>query len=279
MKIEQFMLKGDTHSKVKFVESPNSSGELKADTIVIHYTAGRDADSSVKTLCDPNARASAHLVVGRTGEIYQLVPFNKVAWHAGQSEYHLPDGTTRSGYNKYSIGIEIDNAGPLTKSGDKYVSWFGRAYEENEVFYGTHRNETTPRYWHRFTEDQIFLVQEICTLLVREYNLKFILGHEEISPKRKTDPGPAFPLDKMRERILNPSRNQDEPEPAVFPADGTVTASKLNIRSQPSVAAEKIAQPLPQGKKIKIIKEMDGWYEVAVEIQGYVTKQFVEIKK
>ncbi len=108
------------------------------DTVVIHYTAGRDAESSAKFLCS-EVKASAHLVIGRDGKIIQLVPFNTISWHAGVSAYGA-----RQGLNKYSIGIELDNAGILQKTGNEYKAWFGRSYPENEVMYATHRNENNP---------------------------------------------------------------------------------------------------------------------------------------
>ena len=180
-------------------QSPNTGSTLAPDTIVIHYTAGRNAKSAVDTLVNPGVKASAHLVVGRSGEIFQLVPFDVIAWHAGRSRYG-----GRKGYNKYSIGIEIDNAGVLVKSGDVYRSWFGATYPEDQVVKAVHRNQNVAKYWHAYTDKQIAAVEEICRVLADAYPIKDILGHEEISPNRKIDPGPAFPLDKLRRIILNP---------------------------------------------------------------------------
>jgi N-acetylmuramoyl-L-alanine amidase len=261
---------------IKYVESPNTSGEFQQgalDTIVLHYTAGRDAESSVRTLTDPTVKASAHIVVGRDGSITQLVPFNAIAWHAGQSSYE-----GRIGFNKYSIGIEIDNAGLLTKNGNTYSSWFGRIYDEPEVVAGIHRNESVVKFWHRYTEEQITIVEDLCRLLVKEYDLKFILGHEEISPHRKIDPGPAFPLDKLREKILSPGRDEDEPDTQKFPKNGSVTASKLNIRKGPGRNNRSISDPLLKGQNIKVLEQAGDWYRVSVEVQGWVSKEYVDLK-
>ncbi len=272
MKIRNHRLIGDDVTRK---DSPNKGGQFAEglpDTIVIHYTAGGSLDSSVNTLCDPNTKASAHLVVGRDGRIVQLVSFNTIAWHAGRSAYQ-----GRVGLNKYSIGIEIDNAGRLNKSGDVYFSWFGRNYTADEVLEAVHRNETVPSYWHRYTEEQINVVQEICTLLTRVYPINTILGHEEISPSRKTDPGPAFPLDKLRERILQSDRSMDEAEEITIAGKtGIVTASRLNIRSDSSLSASTIAPPLYKGTKLKILEEREGWYKVDVQIEGWVKKEYVQ---
>jgi N-acetylmuramoyl-L-alanine amidase len=252
--------------------SPNHSGVFapgKLDTIIIHYTAGSSAESSVKTLMDPNSKASAHLVIGRDGSITQLVPFNVIAWHAGPSQYG-----TRVGFNQYSIGIEIDNAGVLEKRGGKYFSWFNREYPEIETVQGIHRNQSVSRYWHAFKEEQINIVFDICQLLVRHYNIKFILGHEEISPGRKVDPGPAFPLDKLRERLLGGERDANTPE-VVKDSAGIITIDLLNIRQEPSIEAEKVAKPLPKGQKVKILAEKNGWIKVATEVTGWVSGKYV----
>ena len=270
MKIRNHKIQG-----VPFRESPNHGDVFDPglpDTIIIHYTAGASAESSIETLCDPRAKASAHIVVARDGTITQLVPFNVIAWHAGKSSY---DG--RVGFNRYSIGIEIDNAGRLTKSGNKYYAWFGKAYPEEEVIAAVHRNETELAYWHRYSEEQIQAVFEICSELVDVYKIKMILGHEEISPGRKVDPGPAFPLDKLRERILMRDRYmEDEIAVPLLRNVGMVQASKLNIRSEPLLSASTVAPPLLKGTIVNILQEKLGWYEVKVETRGWVKKEFIK---
>ena len=126
MKIQRHRLTG---TGVSFVESPNHGGSFASplpDTLVIHFTAGASLNSSVRSLCDPASKASAHAVVGREGAIVQLVPFDVIAWHAGASTLGA-----RTGLNKFSIGIEIDNAGRLTPTaaGD-FVTWFGKRVQK-----------------------------------------------------------------------------------------------------------------------------------------------------
>jgi len=139
-------------------------------------------------------------VVGRDGAVTQLLPFNVIGWHAGVSQWGQ-----REGFNQHSIGIEIDNAGQLEQKDGQCVSWFGQAYTEEEVFWGVHRNQIEATPWHRFTKEQVEAVEALCRLLIAEYGLRHILGHEEIAPQRKIDPGPAFPLDELRARLLHGS--------------------------------------------------------------------------
>lgn len=257
-------------------DSPNHSGKFaggRPDSVIIHYTAGSSAESSVRTLCKPNGNASAHLVVGRDGSVTQLVPFDTIAWHAGRSSYK-----GRDGFNKYSIGIEIDNAGRLTRSGNSYAAWFGRKYDVDDVVEAVHRNESETSFWHAYSEEQIQAVSEICEALIETYPIEMILGHEEIAPKRKSDPGPAFPLDKMREHLLMADRSQEEAEEAVVELgkSGMVTASRLNIRSSASRHAEMVAPPLEKGTLVEILGESDGWYEVETRTRGWVKQDFVK---
>ena len=263
------LLSGDriTHldcpkNKVKFANG-------LPDTIVIHYTAGRSAESSARYLCRDDVKASAHIVIGRSGEIYQLVPFDTIAWHAGVSAYG-----GRTGLNKYSIGIELDNAGVLKKVGNEYQAWFGTKYPVNEVLYATHRNETAPRYWQTYTDKQISTCRTVCELLIAKFNIKDIVGHEEIAPGRKQDPGPAFPLDKFREQLLLQNRTG---EPEFIDADGEVTANLLNIREGAGVNFKKVAKPLPLGAKVKILDEHNGWFKVSTVIEGWVSKSHIKI--
>ncbi|MBC7839448.1 MAG: N-acetylmuramoyl-L-alanine amidase, partial [Nitrospiraceae bacterium] len=119
---------------VSFVETPNKGGDLAPRHLVFHYTAGKSAASSINWLTNPESKASAHLVLARDGTITQLAPFNIKTWHAGLSHW---DGL--SGMNSSSIGIEMDNAGPLKKVGDKYQAWFGTLYAEDEVVLAKHK--------------------------------------------------------------------------------------------------------------------------------------------
>ena len=102
---------------VHLVSAKNTRRLEGPDMIVLHYTAGTSAESSALFLTRPDVSASAHVVIGREGEVFQLVPFNIEAWHAGKSWY-----AGRGGLNRYSIGIELDNLGKLRFSG----GWFRR---------------------------------------------------------------------------------------------------------------------------------------------------------
>jgi len=271
MQIKDHLLKGD---KINFVKTPNHSGEFKAgdlDTIILHYTAG-PASIAINTLINPRAKASAHLVVDRDGSITQLAPFHFMTWHAGNSSYQ-----GRSGFNKYSIGIEIANDGYLTPSGNLYRAWYGATHTAEEVVYATHRNQTSPTYWHVYSEDQIRVVTELCRLLIEEYNVQLILGHEEIAPARKFDPGPAFPLDKLRDQLLYSRRDLDGDEESV--TQMKVAVNKLNIRNAPNTSGVLVSSPLTKGHKVRVLEKQQDWVKVATEIEGWVFASYLEPDK
>jgi hypothetical protein len=65
-----------------------------------------------------------------------------------------------------------------------------------------HRNEPSESYWHTYSEALLTACFAVCRCLVNSYPINTIVGHEEISPGRKIDPGPAFPLERLRDQIL-----------------------------------------------------------------------------
>jgi len=108
MKIIRHRLRKDDGNPYPFVPSPNKGGKAEPKYLVMHYTATPDLEVAIRSLINPKRKASAHLVIGRDGSITQLVPFDRVAWHAGASSW---DGL--KGLNRYSLGIELENAGKL----------------------------------------------------------------------------------------------------------------------------------------------------------------------
>lgn len=183
---------------VEFRSTPNVGGTLKPRFLVMHYTAGRSHESSVAFLADPTAKASAHLVIGRAGEVTQLASFNRVCWHAGKSEWQ-----GLSGLNQYAIGIELDNGGVLDRFGDDtWQTWFKLTIPNTEVVVAEHARGGGLRGWHAYPEVQIDTALLIAEALQAAYDLEDVIGHDDISWPRKTDPGPAFPMISFRSRVV-----------------------------------------------------------------------------
>ena len=271
MKIVDHQLEG---SGVKFIQSPNfynppfQTISKLPDSVVVHYTAMTSAAAAIKVLTTrkPNGgNASAHLVIGKKGEVTQLARFDQRTWHAGKSSYE-----GRKGYNNFSIGIEIDNVGWLKKQSNGNYSRMRlqKEYTEDQIVNEAHFNPKVKYiYWEKYTDQQIDVVFEICELLRQQYGIVEILGHDELSPSRKQDPGPAFPMDELRSEIL-----QDRSDQVVA---GTVKTNLLNIRSGAGVEHEKVAQPLTKNAEVQILEEKDGWYKVSTKIEGWVSKAYI----
>lgn len=254
---------------VRQIPSPNVSQEppLVAQYLVMHYTAGASAESSIDWLCRPEARASAHLVIGRDGEVTQLVDFDRVAWHAGESEW---DGHRR--LNRLSIGIELDNAGKLERSGGVWRAWFGGAVPDIEVVVARHRDESEPAGWHAFTPVQLHVAAEIASLLAKEFSVAAVLGHDEISPGRRLDPGPAFPMADFRARVLGRADGEHlitsahaSPAPDPLFLRDWETITELNIREGPGARFPILTgSPLPAGTIVEALDRAASWARVRI---------------
>lgn len=250
--------------------SRNMGGPCSPDYLVMHYTAGGGAEESIAWLCSPQSKASAHVVIARDGAITQLVPFDRVAWHAGKSEWR-----GRSGLNACSIGIELDNAGRLERRGGRWQSWTGRSYGDDEVVEACHRNESRTCGWHNFPEAQLASALDLSSALMERYQFRDVLGHDDISPGRKADPGPAFPMESFRARLMG--RLADEP-------DRFVTTASLNIRAGAGTQHPTLPQsPLPKGTEVDVLDARGTWRLVDVvgeiagvnDVQGWVHAKFL----
>lgn len=214
--------------------------------LIMHYTAGASAESSIRHLTKASAKASAHLVIGRDGAVTQLVKFNRVAWHAGKSRWN-----NLKGLNQYSIGIELDNAGALDGGPDQWHSWFGRAYDASDVAVLQHKFDDVERGWHRYTEVQLAAALAAAEAITAQYNILDVLGHDDIAPERKKDPGPAFPMANFQSHLMG--RAEDDFE--VYE-----TTTRLNVREGPGVDYAKLdGSPLAKGTRILVEVREGSW--------------------
>jgi len=127
--------------------------------IILHYTGMQSERESLKKLTNPKSKVSCHYFINRKGKVFSLVKDNYIAWHAGKSMWRK-----YRNLNKNSIGVELVN------KGHKYG-------------------------YQKFTKVQINKLVILCRNLKKKYRIKnqFILGHSDIAPLRKIDPGEKFP--------------------------------------------------------------------------------------
>ncbi len=178
--------------------TPNIGGTMTPDMLIMHYTAAQNAAGSIAWLCNPRSGASAHLVIDQAGNATQLAPFNRVCWHAGESRWKK-----RSGCNKFSIGIEMANPGPLKKlATGKFIDTNGQSVPASQVTLLRHRLEPQhERPWMIYQPAQREAAVAVAQALCSAYKIGDICGHDEIAPDRKRDPGPAFDLDNFVSRV------------------------------------------------------------------------------
>ena len=144
--------------------SPNFNDRaLPISMLVLHYTGMENGRVAVGRLCDPEAKVSAHYVVHEEGHIHQLVEEGARAWHAGVGNWR-----GASDINSASIGIEIVNGG-----------------------HNFPNEDGLPPY----PNAQINAVIALCHTLIERYHIQpwNIVGHSDIAPDRKEDPGEHFP--------------------------------------------------------------------------------------
>ena len=148
----------------------------KIKFVVIHYTGMKKESLAIKRLCNPVTKVSSHYFLKKNGSILELVPDLYEAWHAGKSNWKK-----YSSLNKYSIGIEIQNSG--------------------------HNNT-----YENFSSKQIISLKNLLKYLVKTYKIdrKNILGHSDIAPNRKKDPGEKFPWKVLSKIKLCKWHNLDE---------------------------------------------------------------------
>ena len=154
-------LKTTLNYSPNFNPNKRTSGEIKF--IVFHYTGMKSESRAINRLTEIQSKVSCHYLIKNNGEIISIVPDLYVAWHAGKSswkDYKL--------LNLNSIGIEITNPGHE----------FG---------------------YKKFSKKQIFSLLRLSKFLIRKYKVshKDILGHSDIAPERKKDPGKKFPWEYL----------------------------------------------------------------------------------
>ncbi len=227
------MIENGRVNGVRFVKANSSGGEMTPRYVVAHDTAGRLSKfSSVDWFKSPECKTSAHFVVERDGTVTQMVPLNRKAFHAGVSKWK---GT--SGLNSCSIGIEIVNPGKMDANGK---AWFGACCKPDEI-----EHKSTPEhgdgYWLPYTEAQVAAVKLLCTLIVEEYpDCNEILTHWQISPGRKIDTNPLFPLREVRKAVLDPDPVEAEVvEAVVAPPAASAAPKKMDVVKEYATEAAK----------------------------------------
>lgn len=149
--------------------SPNfNERQLPISMVVIHYTEMKPVETAIARMCDPQAQVSAHYCITEEGEVIRLVPEDKRAWHAGQSYWR-----GHKDVNSASIGIELDHPGHALG-------------------------------YRAFSDTQFAALLPLLARIVKTYDIPRanVVGHSDIAPARKIDPGELFPWARLAEYKL-----------------------------------------------------------------------------
>ena len=209
--------------------------------IVLHYTAGTSLAGSISHL--RNVRYNYHLLVDRDGAVTQSVPLNVEAKHAGVSNWK-----GLNSLNSHSIGICAANLGPVTRFPNGQFGWVINSrpiqmLTQEQVDMAQHYNGAIKdEYWEKYPPEQIAAIRELCSTLVKAYpSIIDVIGHDEIAVGRKSDPGPAFPIQDFYD--LFPNRKTDTG--SIY----EVKSPTLNMRRGPASTFELIGE-LEQSQRV-----------------------------
>ncbi len=146
---------------------------LTPTLIVLHYTAMDSANAALDRLCDPEHEVSAHYLIGADGALWQMVEEKDRAWHAGAGEWQ-----GQSDINSRSVGIELDNSGAQP-----------------------------------FSEPQMSKLEDLLRQIMTRWSIPSsgVIGHSDMAPGRKTDPGPKFDWLRLERQHLAEPRATNAP--------------------------------------------------------------------
>lgn len=266
---------------VSQVPTKNRSGTMKPVYIVCHDTASPpySPNGDIDWLAGKggNNGSSAHFVVARDGKVTQLADCNVVTWHAGQSKWR-----GRSNLNSCSIGIEIDNPGSMSRVNDNTMrGWFGNVTGQSEDFARKATPQHGDHWWMHYSPEQIEAVTGMCVAMRQAYGIEEIITHWLISPGRKVDTNPLFPLEALRARVYGTPDMPPEgppPAPVEFKADATINTAGTNLRRQPSMG-DNIVGPLPLNLRVDVQAVSGEWYLIRTpaNARGYVYKDLIDL--
>lgn len=200
-------------AKASVIASPNHGERVDVtapDMIILHYTGMGTEDSALSWLCNAESQVSCHYFVREDGAVLQLVPESRRAWHAGKSYWRGVEDI-----NSRSIGIEIANVGH-------------------------------PGGLPDYTPEQIAAVIELCQDCGRRWSIapELVLGHSDIAPIRKVDPGEKFPW-------------------------GTLSQHGVGHWIEPTaVAGGRFFQRGDHGQPVEALQSMLSLYGYAIDITG-----------
>ena len=213
--------------------------------IIIHYTGMKSESQAIKRLCDSKSKVSSHYFLKNNGDLLNLVPDLYSAWHAGKSSWKK-----FKSINKYSIGIEINNPGHEFK-------------------------------YKKYSSKQILSLIRLLKNLKKKYKIKKqnILGHSDISPNRKKDPGEKFPWNMLAKKKLCKWHTLHENKIKIYRnLKLDISNEELFFNNLYKIGYSKIFGTKYKSKKINLIKAFQRRYRQSL-INGKIDKECLLISQ
>lgn len=186
---------------------------LVPELVVLHYTAMPSVEAALERLCAPEHEVSAHYLIGRDGQLWQLVDEDRRAWHAGAGNWR-----GRGDVNSRSIGIELDNSG-----------------------------------LHPYSEPLMARLEVLLSDILARWSIgpEGVIGHQDFAPRRKADPGPRFDWRRLARRGLAvwPAPGESAPpDPTLFLENAARFGYPADVGLGPVLAAVRARfRPFAQG--------------------------------
>ena len=200
---------------------------------------------AIERLCDSNSKVSSHYFIKNSGEVLNLVPDLYTAWHAGKSSWKK-----FKSLNKYSIGIEISNPGHD---------------------YG----------YKKFSSNQINSLIKLLRNLVKKYNIKKrnILGHSDVAPNRKKDPGEKFPWAILaKKKLCNWHNLKDNQIKKKRNLKVNGYEEKIFLNNLYKIGYSRISKSNRNSKKLNLIKSFQRKFRQSL-INGKIDQECLLISK
>lgn len=255
--------------KVVINLTTNSFNVIDPDYLIVHYTATDNATSPIgwfKNNTTNTDKIAAHIVLDIDGTITQMVAFNKRANHAGYSTWDGVDGM-----NQHAIGIELVNPGFVeqlpdgsfrrqtgTTTAKKPIYKTYPASIAAKLIQAQHKNKflagASAAYWFAYPQAQLTALYTLSKLLIQHYQLVQALGHDDVSPVRKPDPGPAFNWAHFKQNVLGSTNT-------IGNIYLVATTDFAAFRTAPSTNSV-IIKKLTNGYEVGIIETVGTWCKV-----------------
>ena len=233
--------------KIKVLKSLNHSSQDRSKNkikfIVIHYTGIQSERACVERLTNKKSKVSTHYLINKKGDITRMVDDKYTAWHAGKSKWK-----NFINLNNRSIGIELVNKGHQ----------FG---------------------YKNFSKKQISKLVLLCKILIKKYKIKKtnILGHSDIAPLRKIDPGEKFPWQFMSKKKVGYWHNVNKKNNNTYDL-GKINLRKIFFNNLYKIGYRYFDRKKPSKYDSKIIKAFQRRFRQS-KTNGLIDKECLQISR